>query len=103
MIFSEKIHAEDMLQRPGALVEKQSRRPCEKLVDSAFYRPIVETFVPKNIKHMEAENQDEKQPDVKHRLIFLVGVKFFYFLSCDLHLNPTNGIRPSIVLNLQLT
>ena len=39
-----------MLQRPGALTEKQSRRPNKQLVDKTFYRPIVHAFVPNHIK-----------------------------------------------------
>jgi len=64
LVFREKINAEDMLQRPGALVEKDSRRPGEKPVNGAFDWPIVELFVPKSVNYVEAENQNEKQPNV---------------------------------------
>ena len=79
-VVGEEIHAEDMLQRPGALVEKQCRRPSEELVDSAFQRPVVEGEVPKVIKQVETEDQYEKQSHVEVRLVALIRVKLFYAL-----------------------
>ena len=81
LVFGEEIHAEYMFQNPGALVEKQLRSPHEQLVDGTFNRPVVEIFVPNNIKQMKAENQHEEQPHVEIRLVALVSVKLFYFVS----------------------
>ena len=74
-----------MIQNPSALVEKQRWGPSEEPVDSAFDRPIIKVFVPNDIKYVETENQHKKQPHVEQRLISLVGVKLFDFLSGYFH------------------
>ena len=76
-VLSEEIDAEDMLQCPATLVEKQRRSPCEEPVDGTFQRPVVEGEVPEIIKKVEAEDQNEKQPHVEVRLVTLIGVKLF--------------------------